>query len=72
MYNSGAQVEKGNIIQRMPYPENELQTNEARMPEDFRFSGSKYQYRTQYGLFWSQAALHHGGTLKATDVPQNF
>lgn len=72
MYNSGAQVEKGNIIQRMPYPENELQTNEARMPEDFRSSGSKYQYRTQYGLFWSQAALHHGGTLKATDVPQNF
>jgi hypothetical protein len=72
MYNSSAQVEEGNIIQRMPYPENELQTNEDNMPEDYRSTGSKYQYRTQYGLFWSQAVLHHDGTLKATDVPVNF
>ncbi len=72
LYNSGAQVEKGNLIQRMPYPENELQTNEDNMPADFRSNGAKYTYRTEWGLFWSQAAVRHDGRLKATDVPVNF
>ncbi len=65
-----AQVQDGNLIQRMSYPDNEYNYNGANIPADYQKGGSKYTYRGQFGLYWSQAG--EGNTLSKDTQPNNF
>jgi hypothetical protein len=63
--SSGVSV--GNIIQRIPYPQNEYNTNAGNIPEDHKDYNAK---NMEKGIFWSLKG--EGGTQSATAAPKNF
>ena len=63
--SSGVSV--GNIIQRIPYPQNEYNTNAVNIPEDHKDYNAK---NMEKGIFWSLKG--EGGTQSATAAPKNF
>jgi len=63
--SSGVSV--GNIIQRIPYPENEYNTNASNIPAAFKDYNAK---NMEKGIFWSLGG--DGGTQSATAAPKNF
>ena len=62
--SSGVSV--GNIIQRIPYPQNEYNTNEPNIPADFKDYNAK---NMEKGISWS---LNGASTQSATAAPKNF
>lgn len=68
--NSSATVTNGNMIERLPYPDNEYNTNEANMPEEFRTGGTLYGKRQEQGLFWSLPGKNKAQSKDA--APGNF
>ena len=63
--SSGVNV--GNIIQRIPYPQNEYNTNAGNIPADHSDYNAK---NMEKGIFWSLKG--EGGTQSATAAPKNF
>ena len=63
--SSGVSV--GNIIQRIPYPQNEYNTNAGNIPADHSDYNAK---NMEKGIFWSLKG--EGGTQSATAAPKNF
>ena len=63
--SSGVSV--GNIIQRIPYPQNEYNTNAGNIPADHADYNAK---NMEKGIFWSLKG--EGGTQSATAAPKNF
>jgi hypothetical protein len=63
--SSGVNV--GNIIQRIPYPQNEYNTNAGNIPEDHKDYNAK---NMEKGLFWSLNG--EGGTQNIKTLPKNF
>ena len=63
--SSGVNV--GNIIQRIPYPENEYNTNAGNIPADHSDYNAK---NMEKGIFWSLNG--EGETQSATASPKNF
>ena len=61
--SSGVSV--GNIIQRIPYPQNEYNTNEPNIPADHKDYNAK---NMEKGIFWS---LNGTSTQSATTAPNN-
>ena len=59
-------VEKGNIVQRIPYPDNEYDTNIDNMPAKYQ-DGTRDQ---QSNLYWALGG--EGKTQSATAAPKNF
>ena len=68
--NTTALVQSGNVIQRISYPDNAYNYDNDNIPADYQKSGSKFQYREQYGVWWSLAG--DGGTISSTSTPNNF
>ena len=62
--SSGVSV--GNIIQRIPYPQNEYNTNAGNIPSEFSDYNAK---NMEKGISWS---LNGAGTQSATTAPKNF
>lgn len=62
--SSGVNV--GNIIQRIPYPQNEYNTNAGNIPSEFSDYNAK---NMEKGISWS---LNGAGTQSATAAPKNF
>ena len=62
--SSGVSV--GNIIQRIPYPQNEYNTNAGNIPSEFSDYNAK---NMEKGISWS---LNGAGTQSATAAPKNF
>ena len=62
--SSGVNV--GNIIQRIPYPQNEYNTNSSNIPSEFSDYNAK---NMEKGISWS---LNGTGTQSATTAPKNF
>ena len=62
--SSGVSV--GNIIQRIPYPQNEYNTNAGNIPSEFSDYNGK---NMEKGISWS---LNGAGTQSATAAPKNF
>ena len=58
-------VSKGNIIQRIPYPQNEYNTNAGNIPSEFADYNAK---NMEKGMPWS---LNGTGTQSATTAPSN-
>ena len=63
--SSGVSV--GNIIQRIPYPENEYNTNAVNIPEEFKDYNAK---NMEKGIFWSMNG--EGKTQAKGTAPKNF
>ena len=61
--SSGVSV--GNIIQRIPYPQNEYNTNAGNIPSEFSDYNAK---NMEKGIFWS---LNGTGTQSASTAPNN-
>ena len=62
--SSGVSV--GNIIQRIPYPQNEYNTNEPNIPADYKDYNAK---NMEKGIFWSLKGQN--GVQKAAEAPVN-
>ena len=63
--SSGVSV--GNIIQRIPYPQNEYNTNAGNIPSEFSDYNAK---NMEKGISWSLNGA--GATQSATAAPKNF
>ncbi len=63
--SSGVSV--GNIIQRIPYPQNEYNTNAGNIPSEFSDYNAK---NMEKGISWSLNGA--GATQSATTAPKNF
>ena len=63
--SSGVNV--GNIIQRIPYPQNEYNTNAGNIPEDHKDYNAK---NMEKGIFWSLNG--ENGTQSIKTLPKNF
>ena len=63
--SSGVSV--GNIIQRIPYPQNEYNTNAGNIPADHSDYNAK---NMEKGIFWSLNG--ENGTQSANAAPKNF
>ena len=63
--SSGVSV--GNIIQRIPYPQNEYNTNAVNVPAEYADYNAK---NMEKGISWSLKG--EGGTQSATTAPKNF
>jgi hypothetical protein len=63
--SSGVSV--GNIIQRIPYPQNEYNTNAVNVPAEYADYNAK---NMEKGISWSLKG--EGGTQSATAAPKNF
>ena len=63
--SSGVSV--GNIIQRIPYPENEYNTNKVNIPAEFSDYNDK---NMEKGIVWSLGGENK--TQSATAAPKNF
>jgi len=63
--SSGVSV--GNIIQRIPYPQNEYNTNAVNIPAEFKDYNAK---NMEKGIAWSLNGK--GNTQSATTAPKNF
>ncbi len=62
--SSGVSV--GNVIQRIPYPQNEYNTNATNIPDAYKDYNAK---NMEKGIFWSLKG--ENGVLKAAEAPVN-
>ena len=65
--SSSSGVSVGNIIQRIPYPQNEYNTNASNIPSEFSDYSAK---NMEKGISWSLNGA--GATQSATAAPKNF
>ena len=64
--SSSSGVSVGNIIQRIPYPQNEYNTNAGNIPADHKDYNAK---NMEKGIFWSLKG--ENGVQKASEAPVN-
>ena len=64
--SSSSGVSVGNIIQRIPYPQNEYNTNAVNIPDDAKDYNAK---NMEKGIFWSLRG--ENGVQKAAEAPVN-